>query len=103
MRDDNGEQLVKLAYLPDHKQPIPSAVVGSENFGCVSRLLEHKVPVTVSVTINIRSYQIRSGSRCRMCTPGQWSPLRTWLPSEGRVPQISLVFREMWDTTALSL
>ena len=39
-------------YLPDHKQPIPSAVLSSENFGRVSRLLEHKVPVTVSVAIN---------------------------------------------------
>ncbi len=52
MRDDNGEQLVELGYLPDHKQPIPSAVVSSENFGRVGRLLEHTVPVTVSVTIN---------------------------------------------------
>jgi hypothetical protein len=26
-----------------------------------------------------------------------------WLPHKGRVPHISLVFREMWDTTALSL
>ena len=26
-----------------------------------------------------------------------------WFPHEGRVPHISLVFREMWDTTALSL
>jgi carboxypeptidase Q len=52
MRDDNSEQLVELAYLPDHKQPIPSAVVSSENFGRLGRLLEHKVPVTVSVTIN---------------------------------------------------
>jgi hypothetical protein len=26
-----------------------------------------------------------------------------WFPHIGRVPHISLVFREMWDTTALSL
>jgi Stage II sporulation protein E (SpoIIE) len=26
-----------------------------------------------------------------------------WFPHKGRVPHISLVFREMWDTTALSL
>jgi carboxypeptidase Q len=52
VRDDNSEQLVEIAYLPDHKQPIPSAVVSSENFGRVGRLLEHTVPVTVSVTIN---------------------------------------------------
>ncbi len=51
-RDDNAEQMGGSVYLPDHKQPIPSAVVSSENFGRVSRLLEHKVPVTVSVAIN---------------------------------------------------
>jgi carboxypeptidase Q len=52
LRDDNGEQLVAIAYLPDHKQPIPSAVLSNENFGRVSRLLENKVPVTVSVAIH---------------------------------------------------
>ena len=26
-----------------------------------------------------------------------------WFPDESRVPHISLVFREMWDTTAPSL
>jgi carboxypeptidase Q len=51
-RDDNSEQMGADVYLPDHKQPIPSAVLSSENFGRVSRLLEHKVPVTVSVAIN---------------------------------------------------
>jgi carboxypeptidase Q len=51
IRDDNGEQFGQ-PYLPDHKQPIPSAVLSSENFGRVSRLLEHKVPVTISVNIN---------------------------------------------------
>jgi carboxypeptidase Q len=51
-RDDNGEQLGENGYLPDHRQPIPSAVLSSENFGRVSRLLEHNVPVTVSVAIN---------------------------------------------------
>jgi carboxypeptidase Q len=51
LRDDNVEQFGE-PYLPDHKQPIPSAVLSSENFGRVNRLLEHKVPVTVSVTIN---------------------------------------------------
>ena len=52
IRDDNGEQLGEFSYLPDHKQPLPSAVLSSENFGRVGRLLEHKVPVTVSVAIN---------------------------------------------------
>ena len=48
-RDDNAEQMGENVYLPDHKQPIPSAVLSSENFGRVSRLLEHTVPVTVSL------------------------------------------------------
>jgi carboxypeptidase Q len=52
VRDDNGEQLGESVYLPDHKQPIPSAVLSSENFGRAGRLLEHDVPVTVSVAIN---------------------------------------------------
>jgi hypothetical protein len=52
VRDDNGEMMSETSYLPDHKQPIPSAVLSSENFGRVSRLLEHSVPVTVSVAIN---------------------------------------------------
>ncbi|MGC2401287.1 MAG: M20/M25/M40 family metallo-hydrolase [Acidobacteriaceae bacterium] len=52
VRDDNGEQMGEISYLPDHKQLLPSAVIASENFGRMSRLLDHKVPVTVSVTIN---------------------------------------------------
>lgn len=51
-RDDNAEEMGDNIYLPDHKQPIPSAVLSSENFGRVSRLLEHMVPVTVSLAIN---------------------------------------------------
>jgi carboxypeptidase Q len=52
VRDDNAEYFGMTPYLPDHKQPVPSAVIASENFGRLSRLLEHKVPVTVSVAIN---------------------------------------------------
>jgi carboxypeptidase Q len=52
IRDDNAEYLGLMPYSPAHKTPLPSAVIASENFGRMSRLLEHKVPVTVSVTIN---------------------------------------------------
>jgi carboxypeptidase Q len=52
MKDDNGEQMGHRVFLPDHKQPIPSAVVANEAFGRISRLLEHNVPVTVSLNIN---------------------------------------------------
>jgi carboxypeptidase Q len=51
-RDDNGEQMGLRIYMPDHKQPIPSAVLSNENFGRAGRLLAHNVPVTVSVAIN---------------------------------------------------
>jgi carboxypeptidase Q len=51
-RDDNSEQMGEEVYRPDHKQPIPSAVLSSENWGRVSRLLEKKVPVTLSMTIH---------------------------------------------------
>jgi len=51
-RDDNSEQMGEEVYRLEHKQPIPSAVLSSENWGRVSRLLEKKVPVTVSMTIH---------------------------------------------------
>ena len=52
VRDDNGEMLDPLAYLPGHKQPIPSAVLANEAFGRVSRLLAHDVPVTLDLNIH---------------------------------------------------
>ena len=51
VRDDNSEQMGSQVYLPDHKQPIPSAVIATENFGRVGRLLDHSVPVKVSIAI----------------------------------------------------
>lgn len=51
MRDDNNEAMGQLVYLPDHKQPIPSAVLANEAFGRVARLLERNVPVTLSLNI----------------------------------------------------
>jgi Zn-dependent M28 family amino/carboxypeptidase len=38
-------------YMPDHKQQIPSVVLANEAFGRISRLLEHKVPVQVSLNV----------------------------------------------------
>jgi carboxypeptidase Q len=52
MRDDNNESMGLFVYLPDHKQPIPSVVLANEAFGRISRLLEHHVPVTLSVSIH---------------------------------------------------
>jgi carboxypeptidase Q len=52
MRDDNGEMFGKTPYRPDHKQPIPSAVVSNDAFGRMSRLLDHNVPVTLDLNIH---------------------------------------------------
>jgi carboxypeptidase Q len=52
MRDDNNESMGLFVYLLDHKQPIPSVVLANEAFGRVSRLLEHQVPVTLSLNIH---------------------------------------------------
>jgi len=49
----------------------------------------------------------RYSGLCKLCKNSTYclSPARACLsfPHKGRVPHISLVFREMWDTTALSL
>lgn len=52
MRDDNNEALGQFVYLPDHKQPIPSAVISNDAFGRLTRLLEQKVPVTLNLDIH---------------------------------------------------
>jgi carboxypeptidase Q len=52
MRDDNSEMLGELGFMPDHKQPIPSAVIAHEAFGRMARLLQHNVPVTVDLNIH---------------------------------------------------
>jgi carboxypeptidase Q len=51
-RDDNGEQMGQYVYRPDHKQPIPSAVLSNENFGRVGRLLDRKEHVSISLNID---------------------------------------------------
>jgi carboxypeptidase Q len=51
IKDDNGEMLDARAYLSDHKQQVPSAVIAHEAFGRISRLLAHNVPVTLDLNI----------------------------------------------------
>jgi carboxypeptidase Q len=51
VKDDNGEMFGQHPFLPDHRQPIPSAVVANEAFGRMSRLLEHNVHVTLDLNI----------------------------------------------------
>jgi hypothetical protein len=54
MRDDNNEAMGERVYMPDHRQPIPSAVLANEGFGRISRLLAADVPVTVTLNIDTK-------------------------------------------------
>jgi len=49
--DDTNISFGWFVYRPEHKQPIASAVIASEAFGRMHRLLSHKVPVSVRVNI----------------------------------------------------
>ncbi|HUO17617.1 MAG TPA: M20/M25/M40 family metallo-hydrolase [Verrucomicrobiae bacterium] len=51
-KDDNGEQMGFRVFMPDHRQPIPSAVVSNESFGRMSRLLKEHVAVSASLNIH---------------------------------------------------
>jgi carboxypeptidase Q len=49
--DDTRFSVGWLVYRPEHKQAIPEAVIASEAFGRMSRLLAHNVPVSMSLNI----------------------------------------------------
>ncbi|HLV89235.1 MAG TPA: M20/M25/M40 family metallo-hydrolase [Candidatus Sulfotelmatobacter sp.] len=51
IQDDTGMSLGWFVYRPEHKQAIPSAVVGNEGFGRMHRLVAHHVPVSVKLNI----------------------------------------------------
>ena len=51
IEDDTNMSLGWWVYRPERKQAIPSAVIANEAWGRMSRLLEHKVPVAVELTI----------------------------------------------------
>jgi carboxypeptidase Q len=50
-RDDNNEDFGARVYRPEHRQPIPSAVVSDDAFGRMARLLDHNVPVVLDLNI----------------------------------------------------
>jgi len=54
LHDDTGMSLGWWVYRPERKQPIPSAVINSEAFGRINRLVSHSVPVTLHLNINTR-------------------------------------------------
>jgi len=56
IHDDTGISLGWFVYRPEHKQAIPSAVIASEAFGRMHRLVSHDVPVSVRINIATHFY-----------------------------------------------
>jgi carboxypeptidase Q len=56
IHDDTGSSLGWFVYRPEHKQAIPSAVLASEAFGRMHRLVSHGVPVSVRLNIATQFY-----------------------------------------------
>jgi carboxypeptidase Q len=56
LHDDTGHSLGWFVYRPEHKQAIPSAVIASESFGRMHRLVSHGVPVSVRLNIATKFY-----------------------------------------------
>lgn len=54
IHDDTGSSMGWFVYRPEHKQPIASAVIASESFLRMNRLVSHNVPVTLKVSIDTR-------------------------------------------------
>jgi hypothetical protein len=51
LRDDTDSSLGWWVYRPERKQAVPSAVIASESFGRMHRLISHDVPVSVRLNI----------------------------------------------------
>jgi hypothetical protein len=52
IHDDTGSSMGWFVYRPEHKQAIPSAVIASEAFLRMNRLVSHNVPVKLKVNID---------------------------------------------------
>jgi carboxypeptidase Q len=52
LHDDTNASLGWYVYRPEHRQAIPEAVIANEAWGRMSRLVAHKVPVTVRINIS---------------------------------------------------
>ncbi len=52
--DDNGAALGSAPYKSDKAVKIPVVVTAIENYGRISRLLEHKVPVTIEMNVETK-------------------------------------------------
>jgi len=56
LHDDTNVSLGWFVYRPEHKQAIPSAVITSESFGRMHRLVSHGVPVSLRVNISTKFF-----------------------------------------------
>jgi len=56
IHDDTNSSLGWFVYRPEHKQAIPSAVIGSEAFGRMHRLVSHNVGVSLRVNVATKFY-----------------------------------------------
>jgi hypothetical protein len=56
IHDDTGSSLGWFVYRPEHKQAIPSAVIASEAFGRMHRLVSHGVPVALRINMATKFY-----------------------------------------------
>ncbi len=56
IHDDTNSSFGWFVYRPEHKQAIPSAVIASEAFGRMHRLVSHDVAVTVRLNIATKFY-----------------------------------------------
>src|ERR1700722_14678583 len=56
IHDDTNSSLGWFVYRPEHKQAIPSAVIGSEAFGGMHRLVSHNVGVSLRVNVATKFY-----------------------------------------------
>jgi hypothetical protein len=56
LHDDTNVSLGWFVYRPEHKQAIPSAVIASESFGRIHRLVSHGVPVSLRINISTQFF-----------------------------------------------
>ena len=54
LHDDTNSSMGWFVYRPEHKQAIPEEVIADEAWDRMSRLLDHKVPVSVNIAIATR-------------------------------------------------
>lgn len=85
LHDDTNVSLGWYVYNPDHKQAIPSAVIASEAFGRIARLVSHDVPVSLKLNITTQfSGDHEAGNNVIADIPGADPALKDQVSHDGR-------------------